>query len=152
MHQPLRNPNRLRIVATLALLITQASPALASSTATATLGPLTITLYDLNPTDAIAPAILFSAADNSNTLAQSNTGSTANSDLDTGVGPWSPISSGAATSGAWANASIGGSGAPNGTTQSASGTALGVPGSGSATFLAMTYGSGLAYKGSIRAK
>ena len=120
----------LTIAAAAATALLACAPALAASTASATLGPFTITLYDLNPGDAIDPSLTFNNPYGYGSYADayaydyfagqySNVG-------NYGPAPWAPVS--AATSGvtnAWANSSVSGSDNAQGTTLSASGTALG---------------------------
>ena len=104
------------------------APAFAVSSASASLGPLSITLVDLYPFDGIAPSITFNAALGKYVYASAwdtSNGQSSNEML-VGAAAWDPGA--VATSGvanAWAKSSIAGSGSADTTTFSASGAALG---------------------------
>lgn len=120
---------RLAPIAAAAALLA-AAPAFAASSASATLGPITVTLYDLNPLDGIAPSLSFSTetygygdyayASAYDTYTAQYPGSYAYGTL-----PFELISVSAAVSTATAAASVGGTGVAQGATLSASGTAQG---------------------------
>lgn len=117
-----------RIAAAAALLA--AAPAFAASTASATLGPITVTLYDINPLDNIAPSLTFAtgtfyygdyvgASVYDSYLAQYPSNSSY------GIGPFDAIAVSVSTLTASASASVGGTGVAQGATLSASGNAQG---------------------------
>lgn len=121
---------RVTILAAAIATLLVCAPAHAMSTASASLGPLGITLYDLNPDDGIAPSISFyydlpygSYASASAQDVYNGEGSSVGA---AGSGRWTPVA--VATSGvanASANASVSGTGSAVDTVFAASGTALG---------------------------
>lgn len=102
----------------------------AAATASASLGPLVITLIDLDPTDSVAPAVTFSTVYYGyGTYAYSQASNTSPYeyawDQQWGPDSFDPVSSSAATSmsGGWS--AVTGSGSPGGTVVSAGGYANG---------------------------
>lgn len=124
----LRRSTALVAAAAASLLV--CAPALAKSTASASLGPFSITLIDLNLDDSITPSITFNNPYGYGSYADAyayDSFNRQNSSVDNyGPAPWAPVS--AATSGvdnAWASSGVTGSGSADGSTLFASGTALG---------------------------
>ncbi|HRI17661.1 MAG TPA: PEP-CTERM sorting domain-containing protein [Burkholderiaceae bacterium] len=106
------------------------APAHAMSTASASLGPLGITLYDLNPDDGIVPSISFyydlPYDSSASVSAEDAYNGQSSSVVANGSGRWAPVA--ATTSGvanASASASVSGTGSAVDTVFAASGTALG---------------------------
>lgn len=144
---------RTAIAAAAAAALLAGAPAWAASTASASLGPFSITLIDLNLDDAIAPSITFNNPYGYGSYADAYAADYFNGQ-NSGAGnygpaPWAPVS--AATSGvdnAWATSGVTGSGSADGSTLFASGTALGTgtndPLSGhSSYFQGAAYGDGV---------
>lgn len=114
-----------------ALATTTASASAANSFASATLGPITMTLYDLNPLDGIQSSLTFAANPPGvgttaySSISQSTTG--LNQSLsNTSTTPWGDISASKSASLVSAHASVSGAAQPsaiNGVTLSASGSA-----------------------------
>jgi len=108
--------------------------AFAASSASVTMGPLSILLVDLNPLDGIAPSITFAESEwwygTSYTYVSANDNGTGAYDSASGYSDtvWGSSSSNASIPGTWAAASVSGSGSPNGTTISASGSTQGTQG------------------------
>lgn len=123
--------NRLAIaVAAAAALATP--PAFAVSSASATLSPISITLYDLNTSDGVTPSITFNA------ISYPGSGSTVyvnaydyqaglySYNSAEGAFGWDPVSISGGVPKASGAASVTGNGSPSGTVLSANGSALGV--------------------------
>ena len=125
---------RPSVIAAAAVAAFASLPALAASSASATLGPLTITLFDLTPNDNIAAGITFDGTyyGYGSYVATSAYDTYTNQYPSSGVfgtTGFDPVStSSMAPTTAWANASVSGTGTAVGTTLSASGTALGTNG------------------------
>jgi hypothetical protein len=108
-----------------AFVVSAAAPAFAESQASAAMGPFQFTLFDLDPLDGIAPAVVF------NVLTYGSQASSSAYELFENVSvnkyspvPWGPLSAVADTARAHAEASVagGGSGQPGGVSLSASGS------------------------------
>jgi PEP-CTERM motif len=124
---------KLRLYIAAAAATVASLPALAASTSSATLGPLTITLFDLDPGDNIAPSITFVndfPGYGSYVMAEAYDGYIGASSGSSAMGTrgFDPVSTSGMTPKAWANAGVAGNGTPAGSTLSASGTALGTDG------------------------
>lgn len=125
---------RLTLSAIAAAAITLGTPAaFATSSATATLGPIQVTLFDLNPLDNVTPSVTFTGSygygDYVYTYAYDSYSGQYSNPSTFGVGPFDAISS--TTSGvtnAWATAAVSGPGTAAGSTLSASGIATGTNG------------------------
>lgn len=102
-----------------------AGPALADSSASASLGPLSITLYDLNPLDGVAASVSFSSGSGSYTYSYAYSSNPYGYDqqYSYGVDVWGASSSSASAPLAQATAALTGSGTLAGSTLSASGSA-----------------------------
>lgn len=118
------------IIAAAVASLLACAPACAKSTASASLGPISITLFDLNPNDGVAPSITFNNPYGYGSYVYAYANDYFNGQVSSegiyGSGPWVPVS--VATSGvahAWANASVSGTGDAVSSTFFASGTALG---------------------------
>ncbi len=117
-----------------------AGPALAASSASSTLGPLVVTIFDLDPNDGIEAGITFD--DGSSYGYGSYVATTAgdydytagwrayDSDSAYGATNWAPVSVTSAVTGTSATATVSGDGTPGGTLISASGSTLGSTGTG----------------------
>ena len=116
---------KTKIVCAAAAALLAAGPALADSSASATLGPLTLTLIDLNPLDGVTPWVSFAGSSGSYTYANAYTSAPYGYDNtdNHGSGAWGSSASAATTSLAQASAAISGSGTLAGTTLAASGSA-----------------------------
>jgi hypothetical protein len=117
-----------RLVATVIAILTTA-PAFAASSASATVGPFAITLYDLNTDDGITPAIYFHSRPYATfAWASANeyqAGLYSYNEIWGNIA-WEPISTSAGVPHAKSAASVSGSGTADGTVVSASGSAAGV--------------------------
>jgi hypothetical protein len=127
--------NRLAIVITAGVAALVAPPAFAVSSASARLGPISLTLYDLDPGDGITPWITFAYHDEYGNYAQARAsdhqaGLFSDNDAWAANG-WDPVSASAGVPNASAAAQLSGSGSPTGTVLSANGSALGVNSLGS---------------------
>lgn len=126
--------NRMKLSAAAAATLCLALPARATSTVStqATLGSLTLILYDLNPMDTTVPSISFVSSghqDNYGTaMAQQYGGADAgeygSSHFASSTGPWTPGSTAATTSYSSSVAALNGVGDLAGTTLQASGQAV----------------------------
>lgn len=122
--------NRLAIVISTGVAMLMAPPAFAVSSASARLGPISLTLYDLDPGDGITPWITFAYHDEYGNYAQASAndrqaGLFSDNDAWAANG-WDPISASAGVPNASAAAQLSGSGSPTGTVLLAKGSALGV--------------------------
>lgn len=120
--------NRLAIAAAATAAALATPPALAVSSASATLSPISITLYDLNTSDGITPWITFNAGSESKVFARADDYQAGLNSYNgaSGTFGWDPVSASAAVPNASGAASVAGDGSPSGTVLSASGSALGV--------------------------
>ncbi|HMM55810.1 MAG TPA: PEPxxWA-CTERM sorting domain-containing protein [Candidatus Desulfobacillus sp.] len=130
-------PRKASFAALAALLLAAwAAPSGAASFASASVGPISYQLIDLNPDDGIAPSITFLMPDQFNggpglSFAYTETEDTGTGLMDarsnTGFG-WAPLSANASVPGSWASAAISGNGTPLGSTVSATGASYGTAG------------------------
>lgn len=148
------------LVAASLVAVTASLPVHALTTSSAVLGPITVQLYDLNPTDSVTPGVTFSSYYGYGSLVSAYTyeGSPYwydNPSLSS-TGPFDPLSvssnSTSALSGAYA--SVTGTGAAGGTSLSASGYAVGTLDSNpfsyqNSAYGANAYGPGYYYYGSF---
>ncbi len=116
--------NRLTLAATAACALFAALPALAASSASASIGDFSVTLYDLNPADGVAPAISYFAAPYGSYVSSSANDSAAGSQSGTAFSlvPFGPASSSSSV----------GLAAASGTVSGALGSGLNIVSSGSA--------------------
>ena len=125
---------RLSIVAAAALATFASLPALAASSASATLGPLTITLFDLDPTDNIAPSITFDTTPGNSSFAQTIVyDADANQSSENSVyggSAFDAISSTSSSTTSWALGGVTSSGSAAGATLIATGSTRGTTGPG----------------------
>ena len=117
------------VIAALAAMVSL--PVMAASSASASLGPITVTLFDLDPFDAIAPSITFAGPGMGsdsyvNTWASEAIPSGGSNSPLGGGAPWAPVSTSDTAGGASASASISGPGMASLTSVSASGSAADV--------------------------
>lgn len=104
-----------------------AAPAFAATSASASIGPLSIQLFDLNPLDGVTPWIAFTdsgygSENYAYAYAYQTNPYTEGSQYSYGATPWGPVAANGAAGGALAAASISGSTDGNGSTLSASGS------------------------------
>jgi PEP-CTERM motif len=106
--------------------------ALAASSSSATLGPLTVTLYDLVPGDGISPSITFDMGFYDGSSARTSVEDSYLDAYDTngrrGLNGFSPVSSSSLLSTGWATSRLTGPATAAGTTLLAAGSALGTSG------------------------
>lgn len=124
----IKRRNKTSAILAVALAGLACAPAFATSSASASLGPLSFTLVDLDLTDGITPSITFNTAVGNFIYAgayDTSNGQSSNEQA-AGAAAWDPGA--VATSGvanAWAKATIAGSGGADSTSWSASGAAIG---------------------------
>jgi len=112
---------RLSLVA-LAAASVLAAPAFAASSSSASIGPLTVRLFDLDPLDNVAPSITFNDLGYNYAYASAVQYGIVVEQENYSVGPWTPNGASASIGVAQANAVISGPAVANGTTVSASGS------------------------------
>lgn len=137
---------KTKILCAAAAAVLAAGPALADVSASASLGPLTVTLIDLNPFDNVAPSVSFSAASGGSyvyTYAHSSTPYGYDAQGTYSGSAWGAASLSSSAPLAQASASVSGSGTATGTTLAASGSAI-APSSSN-------YGEYASFQGTARA-
>lgn len=130
------------VAASAAAAMLIAGPALAASNASAAVGPLVITLVDLDPLDAIAPSITFDASRLDFVGVTVWDGSVLDFPFDWGTSPFDPISLEAMVPHASAGAAVSGDGSPESTSLTAWGSSQGESGFSSAAILPNYSGPG----------
>jgi hypothetical protein len=121
---------RISVVIATALAAGLALPAHAISTSSATLGPLTVTLFDLNPLDGIAPSVTFQDdpygfGSYVYAYAYDSQGGLSDSQGAYGSSAFAPVSISASAGFSFASAAVSGPGTAAGTSLSAAGYSAG---------------------------
>lgn len=121
--------SRISVVLATALAAGLALPAHAISTSSATLGPLTVTLFDLNPLDGIAPSVTFQDPYGYGSYvyayAYDSQGGLYDSQYAYGSSAFAPVSISASAGFSFASAAVSGPGTAAGTSLSAAGYSAG---------------------------
>lgn len=137
--------SRIAVVIAAALAAAATLPAQAASTASAALGPLTITLYDLNPLDDIAPSVTFQDpygyGSYVSAYAYDTQGGLSDSQGAFGGTVFAPVSISANVGLASASAALSGPGTAIGTSLSATGSSAGTSNLTPFTYQYSNYGA-----------